>query len=251
MRVLPALLRTYRCGSCLLPHPTHRLRCLTVRSATLQDPQAGEVEGCCHPAQRCCKRKLSAFAPEGSGMGEQPVAPSPIYRLVLAGDSGAGKSSFLLRLCRNEFRGDISSTLGVDFQVKELLVDGEQTTLQIWDTAGQERYRSLSCSYFRKAHGVLLLYDISSQSSFLSVRRWIEDIEGAGTALPLMLVGNKSDLRAGLPEAAGVHTAHGQRLATPEMTSTLSVTSGRLRRIGALSLPVRRRKGELQFRGSG
>ncbi|XP_040536354.1 ras and EF-hand domain-containing protein-like isoform X10 [Gallus gallus] len=190
-----------------------------------QDPQAGKVEGCCHPAQRCCKRKLSAFAPElapspqGSGMGEQPTAPSPVYRLVLAGDSGAGKSSFLLRLCRNEFRGDISSTLGVDFQVKELLVDGEQTTLQIWDTAGQEsdtpgsRYRSIARSYFRKAHGVLLLYDISSQSSFLSVRQWIEDIEGAGTALPLMLVGNKSDLRAGLPEMVGVHTAHGQRLA--------------------------------------
>ncbi|POI25785.1 hypothetical protein CIB84_010464, partial [Bambusicola thoracicus] len=161
----------------------------------------------------------------GSGMGEQPTAPSPIYRLVLAGDSGAGKSSFLLRLCRNEFRGDISSTLGVDFQVKELLVDGEQTTLQIWDTAGQERYHSIARSYFRKAHGVLLLYDISSQSSFLRVRQWIEDIEngrtpscppllqGAGTTLPLMLVGNKSDLRAGLPETAGVPTAHGQRLA--------------------------------------
>ncbi|XP_040536346.1 uncharacterized protein LOC100858360 isoform X3 [Gallus gallus] len=246
MRVLPALLRAHRCIHCPLPHLTHRLRCLTVRSATLQDPQAGKVEGCCHPAQRCCKRKLSAFAPEvrsdapsgahslagrgagtppalrtrqlapspqGSGMGEQPTAPSPVYRLVLAGDSGAGKSSFLLRLCRNEFRGDISSTLGVDFQVKELLVDGEQTTLQIWDTAGQERYRSIARSYFRKAHGVLLLYDISSQSSFLSVRQWIEDIEGAGTALPLMLVGNKSDLRAGLPEMVGVHTAHGQRLA--------------------------------------
>lgn len=145
MRVLPALLRAHRCIPCPLPHLTHRLRCLTVRSATLQDPQAGKVEGCCHPAQRCCKRKLSAFAPEvrsdapsgahslagrgagtppalrtrqlapspqGSGMGEQPTAPSPVYRLVLAGDSGAGKSSFLLRLCRNEFRGDISSTLG-------------------------------------------------------------------------------------------------------------------------------------------
>ncbi|XP_021263041.1 uncharacterized protein LOC110403725 isoform X6 [Numida meleagris] len=77
-----------------------------------QDPQAGEVERCCHPAQHCCKRKLSAFAPEGSGIGEQPTAPNPVYRLMLAGDSGAGKSSFLLRLCRNEFRGDISSTLG-------------------------------------------------------------------------------------------------------------------------------------------
>ncbi|XP_021263037.1 ras-related protein Rab-44-like isoform X2 [Numida meleagris] len=151
-----------------------------------QDPQAGEVERCCHPAQHCCKRKLSAFAPEGSGIGEQPTAPNPVYRLMLAGDSGAGKSSFLLRLCRNEFRGDISSTLGVDFQVKQLLVDGEQTTLQIWDTAGQERYRSIARSYFHKAHGVLLLYDISSQSSFLSVRQWIEDIEVTGaTQQPL------------------------------------------------------------------
>uniref|UniRef100_A0A8B9TEY9 Ras-related protein Rab-43 n=1 Tax=Anas platyrhynchos TaxID=8839 RepID=A0A8B9TEY9_ANAPL len=76
----------------------------------------------------------------------------------------------------NEFR-DISATLGVDFQIKQLLVDGEQTTLQIWDTAGQERYRSIAQSYFRKAHGVLLLYDISSQSSFISIRQWIEDIK--------------------------------------------------------------------------
>ncbi|NXN45011.1 RASEF protein, partial [Rhinoptilus africanus] len=70
---------------------------------------------------------------------EEPAPPCPMYQLVLEGDGGTGKSSFLLRLCNNEFRGDISSTLGVDFQIKQLLVDGEQTTLQIWDTAGQER----------------------------------------------------------------------------------------------------------------
>ncbi|NWQ94153.1 RASEF protein, partial [Burhinus bistriatus] len=70
---------------------------------------------------------------------KEPMPPCPMYRLVLAGDGGTGKSSFLLRLCTNEFRGDLSSTLGVDFQIKQLLVDGEQTTLQIWDTAGQER----------------------------------------------------------------------------------------------------------------
>ncbi|NXA36169.1 RASEF protein, partial [Eudromia elegans] len=100
----------------------------------------------------------------------------------LAGDSGAGKSSFLLRFCSNEFSGNMPSTLGtrarvdrrmlwagpdcllagVDFRMKRLLVDGEQTTLQIWDTAGQERFRSVARSYFRKAHGVLLLYDVSS-----------------------------------------------------------------------------------------
>ncbi|XP_040425843.1 ras and EF-hand domain-containing protein-like isoform X8 [Cygnus olor] len=217
-----------------------------------QDP-APPAEGCCHPAQHCCKRKLPAFPPEGSRAAEESAPPCPMYRLVLAGDSGTGKSSFLMRLCTNEFR-DVSATLGVDFQIKQLLVDGEQTTLQIWDTAGQERYRSIAQSYFRKAHGVLLLYDISSQSSFLSIRQWIEDIkclgparpwgapgpkraepcsprgcssqavrpgatscpslqQAAETALPLMLVGNKTDLRPSLPEAAGVRTAHGQKLA--------------------------------------
>ncbi|MEE6503383.1 hypothetical protein FKM82_004811 [Ascaphus truei] len=89
------------------------------------------------------RRRLPAFSPrkEGVTMEEVSQAASPIYRLVLAGDAGSGKSSFLLRLCLNEFRGDIPTTLGVDFQMKKLQVDGEHTTLQIWDTAGQERYR--------------------------------------------------------------------------------------------------------------
>ncbi|EOB00786.1 RAS and EF-hand domain-containing protein, partial [Anas platyrhynchos] len=124
----------------------------------------------------CSPHALLPPSPQGSRAAEEPAPPCPVYRLVLAGDSGTGKSSFLMRLCMNEFR-DISATLGVDFQIKQLLVDGEQTTLQIWDTAGQERYRSIAQSYFRKAHGVLLLYDISSQSSFISIRQWIEDIK--------------------------------------------------------------------------
>ncbi|NWH16528.1 RASEF protein, partial [Grus americana] len=86
-----------------------------------------------------CARPSPSLLPQQHERREEPAPPCPMYRLVLAGDGGTGKSSFLLRLCTNEFRGDISSTLGVDFQIKQLLVDGEQTTLQIWDTAGQER----------------------------------------------------------------------------------------------------------------
>ncbi|TNN46316.1 Ras and EF-hand domain-containing protein [Liparis tanakae] len=77
---------------------------------------------------------------------EGPEEPAPMYRLVLAGDAGAGKSSFLLRLTLNEFKGDIQTTLGVDFQTKRMLVDGQKTSLQIWDTAGQERTSRLVCS---------------------------------------------------------------------------------------------------------
>ncbi|KAF1656363.1 Ras and EF-hand domain-containing protein, partial [Aptenodytes patagonicus] len=102
-------------------------------------PLTGKAEGPRCSARHFSKRKLPAFAPEGGERREEPMPPCPMYRLVLARDTGTGKSSFLLHLCTNEFRGDISGTLGVDFQIKQLLVDGEQTILQIWDTAGQER----------------------------------------------------------------------------------------------------------------
>ncbi|XP_040306263.1 ras and EF-hand domain-containing protein isoform X3 [Herpailurus yagouaroundi] len=102
------------------------------------------------------------------------------YKIVLAGDAAVGKSSFLMRLCKNEFRGNTSATLGVDFQMKTLIVDGDRTVLQLWDTAGQERFRSIAKSYFRRADGVLLLYDVTCEKSFLNVREWVDMIETYG-----------------------------------------------------------------------
>ncbi|XP_077417753.1 ras and EF-hand domain-containing protein isoform X2 [Vanacampus margaritifer] len=99
------------------------------------------------------------------------------YRIVMAGDAAVGKSSFLLRLCKNEFKMNSNATLGVDFQMKTFMVDGEPTLLQIWDTAGQERFRSIAKSYFRRADGVLLLYDVTCERSFLNVREWVDMIE--------------------------------------------------------------------------
>lgn len=162
------------------------------------------------------KRRLPAFTPkkEGLALEEGSQFPSPLYRLVLAGDAGSGKSSFLLRLCLNEFRGDIPTTLGVDFQMKKLLVDGQYTTLQIWDTAGQERFRSIAKSYFRKAHGVLLMYDVTSEASFLNVRQWIDEIKNScDKSIPLMLIGNKTDLRSEGNESGGIQTSMGEKLA--------------------------------------
>ncbi|OCT86862.1 ras and EF-hand domain-containing protein isoform X2 [Xenopus laevis] len=159
------------------------------------------------------KRKLPAFTPRKQGAPAEEVSEmsSPIYRLVLAGDAGAGKSSFLLRLCLNEFRGDIPTTLGVDFQMKKLMVDGDHTTLQIWDTAGQERFRSIAKSYFRKAHGVLLMYDVTSERSFLNVRQWIDEIKNTSDKpIPMMLIGNKTDIRT---DMNGIQTSMGEKLA--------------------------------------
>ncbi|XP_044048050.1 ras and EF-hand domain-containing protein isoform X2 [Siniperca chuatsi] len=161
------------------------------------------------------RRRLSAFStkPLEADIAETEE-PAPMCRLVLAGDAGAGKSSFLLRLTLNEFRGDIQTTLGVDFQIKRMLVDGEKTSLQIWDTAGQERFRSIARSYFRKAHGVLLLYDVTSESSFLNVRAWIDQIQDSTEEkIPMCVIGNKVDLREQLPQGSCVSSLHGEKLA--------------------------------------
>uniref|UniRef100_A0A667WRG5 RAS and EF-hand domain containing 2 n=1 Tax=Myripristis murdjan TaxID=586833 RepID=A0A667WRG5_9TELE len=162
------------------------------------------------------RRRLSAFSTKPSEADSivENEEPAPMYRLVLAGDAGAGKSSFLLRLTLNDFRGDIQTTLGVDFQIKKMLVDGEKTSLQIWDTAGQERFRSIARSYFRKAHGVLLLYDVTSESSFLNVRAWVDQIqESTDEHIPMCVIGNKVDLRDELPEGSCVSAVHGEKLA--------------------------------------
>nr|XP_020509978.1 ras and EF-hand domain-containing protein-like [Labrus bergylta] len=161
------------------------------------------------------RRRLSAFSSKPLEADiEETGEPAPMYRLVLAGDAGSGKSSFLLRLTLNEFRGDIQTTLGVDFQMKKLLVDGATTNLQIWDTAGQERFRSIARSYFRKAHGVLLLYDVTSESSFLNVRAWMDQIhDSTDEKIPMCVIGNKVDLREQLPEKTCVSSLHGEKLA--------------------------------------
>ncbi|XP_035877667.1 ras and EF-hand domain-containing protein isoform X2 [Phyllostomus discolor] len=143
------------------------------------------------------RKPVLALSPQADAVEDsRPSSSQKAYKIVLAGDAAVGKSSFLMRLCKNEFRGNTSATLGVDFQMKTLIVDGERTVLQLWDTAGQERFRSIAKSYFRKADGVLLLYDVTCEKSFLDVREWVDMIEDATIeSIPIMLVGNKADLR--------------------------------------------------------
>ncbi|XP_032163567.1 ras and EF-hand domain-containing protein isoform X5 [Mustela erminea] len=157
-------------------------------------PQGSTSEGSVVSSSR---KPISALSPQTDMVdGDHKSSSSQkAYKIVLAGDAAVGKSSFLMRLCKNEFRGNTSATLGVDFQMKTLLVDGERTVLQLWDTAGQERFRSIAKSYFRRADGVLLLYDVTCEKSFLNVREWVDMIEDATQeSVPIMLVGNKADL---------------------------------------------------------
>ncbi|XP_053385020.1 ras and EF-hand domain-containing protein homolog isoform X2 [Mercenaria mercenaria] len=123
--------------------------------------------------------------------------PDRMFKVVLAGDAAVGKSSLIMRLCKGKFFENLSSTLGVDFQTKMIELDGRTVALQLWDTAGQERFRSIAKSYFRRADGVLLLYDCTYERSFMSIREWMDSIEdGSIKKLPIMLCGNKTDMRS-------------------------------------------------------
>ncbi|KAI6120502.1 GTPase [Pisolithus thermaeus] len=119
-----------------------------------------------------------------------------LFKVVLIGDSGVGKSNLLSRFTRNQFNMDSKSTIGVEFATRSINVDGKLIKAQIWDTAGQERYRAITSAYYRGAVGALLVYDISKQATFANVTRWLKELrDHADSNIVIMLVGNKSDLK--------------------------------------------------------
>ncbi|KAJ3254801.1 Ras- protein Rab-11A [Chytriomyces hyalinus] len=119
-----------------------------------------------------------------------------LFKVVLIGDSGVGKSNLLSRFTRNEFNLDSKSTIGVEFATRTIQVDGKTIKAQIWDTAGQERYRAITSAYYRGAVGALLVYDITKMSSYENVNRWLKELrDHADSNIQIMLVGNKSDLK--------------------------------------------------------
>jgi len=119
-----------------------------------------------------------------------------LYKVVLIGDSGVGKSNLLSRFTRNEFNLETKSTIGVEFATRSIQLDGKTIKAQIWDTAGQERYRAITSAYYRGAVGALLVYDIAKSQTFKNVERWLAELrENASENIVIMLVGNKSDLK--------------------------------------------------------
>mmetsp|Transcript_29332 Transcript_29332/g.87737 ORF Transcript_29332/g.87737 Transcript_29332/m.87737 type:complete len:210 (+) Transcript_29332:44-673(+) len=119
-----------------------------------------------------------------------------LFKVVLIGDSGVGKSNLLSRFTRNEFSLDSKSTIGVEFATKSIVAEGKTIKAQIWDTAGQERYRAITSAYYRGAVGALLVYDISKHGTFDNVERWLKELRDHAEAnIVVMLVGNKSDLK--------------------------------------------------------
>lgn len=119
-----------------------------------------------------------------------------LFKLLLIGDCGVGKSSLLNRFADDTYSECYVSTIGVDFKVKTVHIDEKIIKLQIWDTAGQERFRTIAANFYRGAHGIIVVYDVTDKESFLHARNWVDEIDKYTNedSVNKLLVGNKCDL---------------------------------------------------------
>jgi len=127
------------------------------------------------------------------GTAANPREYDHLFKLLIIGDSGVGKSSLLLRFADNTFSPNYITTIGVDFKIRTIAIEGERVKLQIWDTAGQERFRTITSTYYRGTHGVIVVYDVTSGESFANVKRWLHEIDQNCENVQRILVGNKCD----------------------------------------------------------
>ncbi len=118
-----------------------------------------------------------------------------IYKCIVVGDGGVGKTALAVRLCKGFFIEDYNMTIDVDFYVKTIEIDDFNIKLQIWDTGGQERFNSIRSIYYRGARGAAIVFDLSNQESFEHIPRWVDEIKRETIGdIPILLIGNKSDL---------------------------------------------------------
>jgi Ras-related protein Rab-2A len=135
---------------------------------------------------------------------------SYLFKYIIIGDTGVGKSCLLLQFTDKRFQPSHDLTIGVEFGARMINIDNLHIKLQIWDTAGQESFRSITRSYYRGAAGALLVYDITRRETFNHLTRWLEEARSnSNSELLIMLIGNKSDLN----HRRQVSVEEGQRFA--------------------------------------
>ncbi|CAK9812153.1 Ras-related protein Rab-26 [Anthophora quadrimaculata] len=145
--------------------------------------------------QKTARRQSSRDSIDSTGQQASSEHGELLFKVMLLGDSGVGKTCLLTRFRDGRFlSGNYITTVGIDFRNKVVVVDETSIKLQIWDTAGQERFRSVTHAYYRDAHALLLLYDVTNKTSYDNIRAWLSEIrEHANEDVVIMLLGNKSD----------------------------------------------------------
>jgi Ras-related protein Rab-35 len=140
------------------------------------------------------------------------------YKLLVVGESSVGKSSILLRYTNGQFTDNYNYTVGVDFKVKKIIHKNKEVTLQLWDTAGQERYRSVTRTFYHRAKGVVVVFDLSNRKTLEAVTRWLMEIQENCDEIPRILVGNKCDSLREVKEEEGAEVA--KRFGLPYMETS-------------------------------
>ncbi|XP_071957021.1 EF-hand calcium-binding domain-containing protein 4B-like [Antedon mediterranea] len=172
-------------------------------NSAFSDPKASRTRlstsGSSQDAERVepvgCQAKVDMEAELLEQVGVDAMVPERVFKVVFIGDSGVGKTTFLHRFTTDSFKDSFCATIGVDFRIKAVKVENKIVALQLWDTAGQERFRSITKQYFRKADGVVIMYDVNTEGSFLSVRNWMNSVQdNAEEGIVKMMIGNKTDL---------------------------------------------------------
>lgn len=128
-----------------------------------------------------------------------------MFKLLMIGDSGVGKSSLLLRFANDEFQETYMSTVGLDFKIRTVEIDDKLIKLQMWDTAGQERFRTITSSCYRGAHGIMVVYSVTDRRTFDNVQHWLHEMEkySDNESVVKLLVANKTDLMRVVEEDEG------------------------------------------------
>ncbi|CAF1457671.1 unnamed protein product [Rotaria sp. Silwood1] len=120
-----------------------------------------------------------------------------LFKILIIGDSGVGKTAILQRFAQNYFSSEYFVTIGVDFQIRTVNVDSKRCKLQVWDTAGQDRFKCVVSSFYRGAHGVMICFDITDYKSFSNVENWLKEVKKyCVDKTPVYLIGTKSDLQS-------------------------------------------------------
>jgi small GTP-binding protein len=148
-----------------------------------------------------------------------------IFKVIIVGEGGVGKTSLVKRSVDDYFKEDMKMTIGVDLSVKKMTCDGQDRFLQIWDLGGQPHFKTVADIYFKGSHGVMAVFDVTRRASMDRLDDWIERVRAIVGSLPMIVVGNKIDLRDPKRGDNGVSKDEGQEFASKYKSSYLETSA--------------------------